>query len=73
MSCYFRHMQDVLDEVGVEITPGNKKEIDRILHGIAGVEYKNCSAAWKKIKEMVKGDASDRELFVEKLKEAVER
>ncbi|UCF89008.1 MAG: hypothetical protein JSV70_01805 [bacterium] len=72
MSCYFRHMKDVLDEVGVEITPGNKKEIDRILHGIAGVEYKNCSPAWKKIKEMVKGDPADREQFVEKLKAALQ-
>ena len=64
-------MKDVLDEVGVEITPGNKKEIDRILHGIAGVEYKNCSPAWKKIKEMVKGDTADRNRFIEKLKLAL--
>ena len=49
MSCYFRHMKDVLDEVGVEITPDNKKEIDAILHRIVDVEYKNCSTAWKKI------------------------
>jgi len=71
MSCYFRHMKDVLDEVGVEITPDNKKEIDRILHGIVDVQYKNCSPAWKKIKEMVKGDPVQRELFVEKLRNAV--
>jgi len=71
MSCYFRHMKDVLDEVGVEITPDNKKEIDRILHGIVDVQYKNCSPAWKKIKEMVKGDPADRHLFVEKLKAAL--
>ena len=64
-------MKDVLDEVGVEITPANKKEIDEILHGIVGVDYKNCSSAWKKIKEMVKGDPADRELFIEKLKAAV--
>jgi hypothetical protein len=66
-------MKDVLDEVGVEITPENKKEIDRILHGIAGVEYKNCSPAWKKIKEMVKGDPADRERFIKELKSAVEK
>jgi hypothetical protein len=64
-------MKDVLDEVGVEITPDNKKEIDAILHGIVGVEYKNCSSAWKRIKEMVKGSPADREQFVEKLKTAV--
>ncbi|MGD8353933.1 MAG: hypothetical protein PVJ01_07170 [Pseudomonadota bacterium] len=71
MSCYFRHMKDILDEVGVEITPANKKEIDAIIHQIVDVKYKNCSPAWKKIKEMVKGDPAKRELFVEKLKAAV--
>ena len=73
MSCYFRHMKDVMEEVGIEITPHNKKEIDRILHGIVDVEYKNCSPAWKKIKEMVKGDPVERELFVQKLKAAIEK
>jgi hypothetical protein len=72
MSCYFRHMKDVMEEVGIEITPDNKKEIDVILHGIVDVEYKNCSPAWKKIKEMVKGDPAEREKFVEKLKEVLE-
>jgi hypothetical protein len=64
-------MKDVLEEVGVEITPENKKEIDAILHGIVGVDYKNCSPAWKKIKEMVKGDPAERERFVVKLRSAV--
>jgi hypothetical protein len=64
-------MKDILDEVGVEITPANKKEIDAIIHQIVDVKYKNCSPAWKKIKEMVKGDPAKRELFVEKLKAAV--
>lgn len=71
MSCYFRHIKDIIQEVGIEITPENRKEIDRILHGIVGVEYKNCSSAWRRIKEMVKGEPSKRERFVEKLKEAL--
>jgi len=70
LSCYFRHMKDILDEV--EITPANKKEIDRVLHRIAGVEYKNCSAAWRRIKGMVKGDPVDRDRFIEKLQKALE-
>lgn len=71
MSCYFRHMKDVLDEVGVTVTTENKKEIDRILHGIVDVDYKNCSPAWKKIKEMVKGNEAEREKFIGKLKKAL--
>ena len=73
MSCYFRHMRDIMSEVGIDITPDNKKEIDRILHGLAGVDYKNCSNAWRRIKEMIKGDPADRDVFVEKLKQAVGR
>ena len=69
MSCYFRHMKDILEEVNVEIIPQNKKEIDEILHGIAGVEYKNCSPAWKSIKEMVKGNKASRDEFVARLRE----
>jgi len=71
MSCYFRHIKDIMEEVGIEVRPGNRKEIDRILHRIVGVQYKDCPAAWKKIKEMVKGEPSRREAFVQKLKTAV--
>ena len=72
MSCYFRHMKDILDELGIEVTPENKKEIDRLLHGLAGVEYKNCSPAWKAIKEQIRGDEAKRNAFVERLKVAVQ-
>ena len=71
MSCYLRHIRDVMEEAGIEITPDNRKEIDRILHGIAGVPYKDCSKAWKRIKEMVKGEPDQRARFVEKLRAAV--
>jgi hypothetical protein len=69
MSCYFRHMKDILEKINVEITPQNKKEIDEILHGVVGVEYKDCSPAWKKIKQMIKGDEESRQQFVAKLRE----
>lgn len=67
MSCYFRYMKDVFQEAGIEVTPGNKKEIDRRIHGIVGVDYKDCSAAWKKVKEEIH-DESRRGEFVERLK-----
>jgi len=71
MSCYFRHMKDILDELGIEVTPESKREIDRLLHGLAGVEYKSCSPAWKAIKEQIRGDEAKRKAFVERLKVAV--
>jgi hypothetical protein len=69
MSCYFRHMKDVLEEAGIAITPKNKKEIDRIIHELVEIEYKNCSPTWKGVKERIKGDEASRSRFVTRLKE----
>ena len=41
MSCYFRHMKNVLEESGCEVTKDNKKYIDRIIHELVDVEYKD--------------------------------
>ncbi|MDB9822705.1 hypothetical protein OAC89_03310 [Deltaproteobacteria bacterium] len=68
MSCYFRHMKDIFEEAGVEVTGDNKKEIDRIIHGLVEEEYKNCPSAWKAVKEHIRGDEKAREQFIKKLK-----
>lgn len=69
MSCYFRYMKDILEEAGITVDTKNKKDIDRIIHSIVDVEYKNCSPTWKRVKERIKGDASEREKFVQELKQ----
>ena len=68
MTCYFRHMKDVFAKAGVEVTKENKKDIDRKIHSIVGVEYKNCSATWKEVKRRI---AEDEVAFVAMLKEAL--
>jgi len=68
MTCYFRHLQDVFRKAGIDVTSENKREIDRVIHGIAGVEYKNCPAAWREVKKRI---AENEESFVSKLKEAL--
>ena len=68
MSCYFRHMKDVLEEAGIEVTKENKKDVDRIIHGLVDVEYKNCSPAWKAVKEHIRSDEKARERFIGRLK-----
>jgi hypothetical protein len=64
-------MKDVLEEAGVEVTRENKKEIDRVIHGLVDVEYKACSPAWKGIKEHIKSDPKARSQFVRQLKKAL--
>ena len=71
MSCYFRHMKDVLEEVGINVTNENKKKIDSIIHDLVEVEYKNCSPAWKAVKLHIKEDEKDRSRFIKKLKKAL--
>ncbi len=68
MSCYFRHMKDVLEEASVEGTKENKKDVDRIIHGLVDVEYKDCSPSWKAVKERIKGDDKTRGKFIKSLK-----
>ena len=71
MSCYFRHMKDVFAEAGVEVTKENKKDIDRAIHKIAGIEYKDCPTTWRALKEKFLADDRKRAAFVKKLKKAV--
>ena len=71
MSCYFRHMKDVLEEAGIEVTKGNKKDIDRIIHGLVDVTYKDCSPTWKNVKEHIKADKAARDQFIKHLKKEI--
>lgn len=64
MTCYFRHMKDIFSEIGIEPTKENKKDLDRKIHELLGVEYKNCSTTWKHVKEQLAGN---REMFLSKL------
>jgi ribosomal protein L17 len=64
-------MKDVLEEAGIEITKDNKKEIDRIIHGLVDVAYKDCSPTWKKVKEHIKTDEAARNQFIKDLKKQI--
>ncbi len=66
MTCYFRQLKQVFEKAEIEITGENKREIDRVIHGIVGVEYKNCPAAWKEVKKRI---AENEEGFVSTLKQ----
>ncbi len=68
MTCYFRHIQQIFKKAGIEATSENKREIDRVIHSIVGVEYKNCPAVWREVKKRI---AEDEESFVSELKDAV--
>ncbi len=54
--------------MGIEVTKENKRDIDRVIHKIVGVEYKNCPATWREVKKRI---ADDEEAFTSRLKEAL--
>ena len=68
MTCYFRHLKEFFAEARITITKGNKKDVDRVIHGIVGVEYKNCSATWKEVKKRM---VDNKEDFVSELKKKI--
>jgi len=67
VTCYFRHLQQIFKKAGIEVTSENKQKVDKIIHNIVGVEYKNCPAVWREVKKII---AKDEEAFISKLKEA---
>jgi len=68
LTCYFRHLRDFFDKAGIKVTDENKRQIDRIIHDMMRVKYKNCSATWKEVKKRM---AEDEETFISQLREAL--
>lgn len=58
MTCYFRRLQGIFQKAGIEVTEENKREIDKAIHAIVGVEYKNCPTAWREVKKRITGTKS---------------
>ncbi len=68
MTCYFRHILHLFEKAGIEVTKETRQEIDKMIHNIVGVEYKNCPATWRKVKQRI---TEDENTFVSDLKQAV--
>ena len=71
MSCYLRHIKDILDEADLFITPANKRQSDQAIHQAVGIAYKDCPAAWKRIKEDIESDEKERLALIQQLQIAV--
>jgi predicted Fe-Mo cluster-binding NifX family protein len=62
-------LKDILAEAGIEVTPANRKQVDQAIHKVVGVEFKNCPAAGRAVKQVM-ADEKKRRDFVEKLRRA---
>lgn len=69
MSCYLRHMKDVLEEA--DLHPQDRKErkeVDLAIRQVVGKSEKDrCNVVWKEVKVWL-ADEEQKALLVEKLK-----
>ncbi|HTY47641.1 MAG TPA: hypothetical protein VMB46_08270 [Methanomassiliicoccales archaeon] len=66
MSCYLRHLDEVLNLAGIDVNKENRRKVDEAVHRVAGVKYKSCESAWKQIKKMM---AEDKELLADRIRQ----
>ncbi|MFA5375811.1 MAG: hypothetical protein WC455_08710 [Dehalococcoidia bacterium] len=71
MSCYIRHLKDLLSEAGIDVTADNRKQIDRVMHEIVGTTYKDCPGTWKEVKKKLASSEAEKREFFKKLKAAL--
>jgi hypothetical protein len=67
MTCYLRHLHEIFNKAGIEVTKDNKHELDKMIHEIVSTKYKNCPATWREVKKRI---AEDEAGFVSDLKAA---
>jgi hypothetical protein len=65
MSCYLRHLDDVVAAAGVKLGPENRKEVDGTIKDLLGLSY--CPDVWIEVKKRL---AADENGFVDDLHEA---
>lgn len=71
MTCYFRHLRELLEEAGITVTKDNKMVIDEAVHKVVGVKYKDCPSAWKEVKKRIAENEVTRAVFVQDFKMAL--
>ena len=70
MTCYFRYIRELFLIAGIAVTKENRRDIDKVIHGMVGENYKNCSATWKHLKKRLN---EDKESFISDLKESLKK
>jgi len=67
MTCYTRHLTDVIRELNLEDTRENRKFLDRKIRIFLKREKDGCSKVWKEVKEQIH-DSAKRGLLIEELR-----
>lgn len=66
MSCYLKHMEEIISEAGIELTKENRKAVDHAIRRAVGKLDSNCPDVWKEIKTLIADDK--RQEIIDRLK-----
>jgi hypothetical protein len=58
MTCYFIYLNEVFKNALIQVAPQNRQKIDRIIQDVVSEYYKNCSAAWRQVKNGMAEDGA---------------
>ncbi len=72
MSCYFRDLDAVFKDAKIEVTPANKKDIDRAIHNAIGNPSANHDTTRDEVRRRLGSSPTERQAFVEQLLKAIE-
>jgi hypothetical protein len=69
MSCYFRHLNDIFAEAGIEVPEdrAERKRLDACIADLVGDADHHCPETWKRIKAQL-ADNETRAKFVDALR-----
>jgi len=71
MTCYLRHLKDILAEAGIEVTSSNRKQLDVAVHQFVKVAHKDCPATWNRLKSDFLSDTDKRNELVDHLRRSI--
>jgi hypothetical protein len=64
VSCYLRHLDEVLREAGIELPPDRaaRRRLDSYIADLVGDEGRHCPTTWRLVKERLADAEARREL-----------
>jgi len=68
MTCYVKHLSEIMRRAGAENTYENKQLLDGIVREVLSMERNDCPEVWAKVKSiMFSGNAEEKKQFADKV------
>ncbi len=70
MTCYVKHLSEIMRRAGAENTYENKQLLDKIVREVLSMERNDCPDVWKSVKAiMFSGNEKHKMLFEDRVVE----